>query len=223
MIVEDEEQIRNGLRKHVPWNEMGFEVVGEAPNGANALRQITLLKPEVVLTDVRMPEMDGLEFMACIRSHDADIKIVVLSGYDEFTYAQKAIEYGASAYLLKPIKDEEIEIVFRKIAFELDEVQEDRIPLSPERLLMLTALRHAAFGQATNRVSLGPAGNLGPFTVVSVQPSEIADGTIMPRLSRHMIFALQGAFGVINVVAIDEAYRCAACFEWAGTIPPTRH
>jgi len=108
LIVEDEEIIRRGLKSNVPWTKMGFQVVGEAENGKIALDIIPTLNPDVVLTDIRMPVVDGIELMSILNDRNPDIKVVILSGYSEFEYARKGIEYGAYYYLLKPTRKSSI-------------------------------------------------------------------------------------------------------------------
>ena len=122
LIVEDEAFIRKGLTDGIPWKEYGFSVSGEAANGQEALDIIGRRAPDVVLTDIRMPVMNGISLMQKLRTENPDIKIVILSGYDEFEYAQKGISFGASAYILKPTKDDQISDIFRKIKTELDDI-----------------------------------------------------------------------------------------------------
>ncbi|MEA5015569.1 MAG: response regulator [Candidatus Limiplasma sp.] len=102
LLVEDEDIIRKGLRYIVDWQSVDCVVVGEAENGAEGLRLIRALSPDIVLTDVKMPGMDGLDMLsASIREVGYDA--VIISGYGEFAYAQKAISLGVTEYLLKPI------------------------------------------------------------------------------------------------------------------------
>lgn len=126
MIIEDEEDIRLGLVECIPWDELGFEVVGQACDGEEALLIIPSVAPDVIVTDIRMPGMDGLELMERLYSIGSKIKIVILSGYSDFEYAKKGVDFGASAYLLKPTKDEEIIDVFNRLKEELDNQNNER-------------------------------------------------------------------------------------------------
>ncbi|TXK85191.1 response regulator [Paenibacillus sp. N3.4] len=108
LIVEDEIRLRNALANNIPWDKHGIEVVGQAGNGKEALRLIDLKKPDIILLDLQMPEMDGLTLARQLRQADPFLKIIVLSGYDDFAYAQAALELGVMKYLLKPAGDEEI-------------------------------------------------------------------------------------------------------------------
>lgn len=111
MIVEDELRLRNALAHNIPWEEHDIEVVGLASNGAEALRLVERKKPDIMLVDVQMPEMDGLTLVRKLRElQDASssIKIIILSGHDNFTFAQAALEHGVYKYLLKPAVEEDI-------------------------------------------------------------------------------------------------------------------
>jgi two-component system response regulator YesN len=108
MIVEDEARLRQSLAGSIPWEEHGIEVVGLAASGAEALRLFDLKKPDLLLLDVQMPEMDGLTLVRALREKDAHLKTVILSGHDNFAYAQQALEFGVSKYLLKPAGERDI-------------------------------------------------------------------------------------------------------------------
>lgn len=115
LIVDDEYLVRNLLRHCLDWNEIGYEVVGEASNAHEALELIESLRPDVIFTDIYMPFMDGLEFGKIVFEKYPHIKIVVLTGHEEFEYAKKSVKIGISDFLLKPINDDEI----RKTALNL--------------------------------------------------------------------------------------------------------
>jgi YesN/AraC family two-component response regulator len=120
MVVEDEEAIRRGFIEQIRWENYGFSVVGEASNGREALDLIPRLRPDVILVDIMMPVMTGLELISHMNKHFPKIKSVVISGYSDFEYARKSLEYGVSYYLLKPTKDEEIRRVFLSLKESLD-------------------------------------------------------------------------------------------------------
>ena len=101
MIVDDEPKIRQGLRTLLSGQE-GMEVVGAYESAISALLAISEKNPDVLITDIRMPECNGLDFIEKIREKDKRIKIIILSGYSEFSYAQRAIKYGVYRYLTKP-------------------------------------------------------------------------------------------------------------------------
>lgn len=108
LIADDEENIRDGLRDNIQWSEMGFEEIYTAENGLEAFEIYQSLKPHVIITDIIMPGMDGLELSREIRKTDRRIPIIILSGYSEFEYAQKALKMEVVSYLLKPVNIREL-------------------------------------------------------------------------------------------------------------------
>ncbi|REJ12758.1 MAG: two-component system response regulator [Paenibacillaceae bacterium] len=108
MIVEDEIRILNSLAHNIEWNRHGIEVVALAENGREALEMMERRKPDIVLLDIEMPEMDGLTLAETMLGREPQIRIVILSGHDDFAYAQRAVELGVSKYLLKPAGETEI-------------------------------------------------------------------------------------------------------------------
>lgn len=102
LIVDDEYIMRQGLRYMIPWEEEGFRIVGEAANGQEALALIETLRPDMVLCDVVMPLMDGIDFVTSLHKLYPAIEIIVLSGYDKFDYVRRTLLNGASDYILKP-------------------------------------------------------------------------------------------------------------------------
>ena len=112
VIVEDEELIRQGMKLTMEWEKFDCRVIGEAADGEEGMEIIERLKPDIVFTDIRMPKMSGLSMVEQIKD-STNAKFIILSGYDEFNYAKKAINLGASGYLLKPIDDDEFEEVLK--------------------------------------------------------------------------------------------------------------
>ena len=113
-LIEDEIVIREALERMIPWNEYGFELVGKAKDGEIALPMIRKTKPDVLITDIKMPFMDGLTLSGIVKKEFPDIRIVIVSGYDDFEYAKKAIALGVDDYLLKPIAKAEFVNVLQK-------------------------------------------------------------------------------------------------------------
>lgn len=102
-ITEDESVVREGLRDLIPWEKHGFEFVGDAPDGEMALPLIRKLRPDVLITDIKMPFMDGLSLSEIVSRELPETKIIIISGYSDFEYARRAIELNVDQYLLKPI------------------------------------------------------------------------------------------------------------------------
>jgi len=120
LLVEDETVIRQGLRELIGRSTGQFEVTGEAANGVEALEYLKCELPDLLITDIRMREMDGLTMVAQVREIYPSLPIVIISGYGEFEYAKKAIAYGVCNYLLKPIERLELVATLDKIKLALD-------------------------------------------------------------------------------------------------------
>ena len=115
-IADDEEKICQLIIKLINWEEMGLKIAATASNGIEALEQAEICKPEIVITDIRMPGIDGMELIRKVKEKLPDTEIIIISGYRHFEYAQTAIRYGVRNYLLKPIKKEELRDTLQKIA-----------------------------------------------------------------------------------------------------------
>ena len=121
LIVEDEVLVREGLKSVIGWDKLGMEVVGDVSNGKQALEVYERERPDIILTDIRMPVMDGLELIARIREKDKKTGIVILTCYEEFGYLQEALRMGVSDYILKlKMKPSEIEAAMEKVKKKLD-------------------------------------------------------------------------------------------------------
>lgn len=121
ILVEDDDQIRNGLSSFFPWEQLGFVMTGCFENGLRALEYVRGNPVDVILTDIRMPVMNGLEMLERMRLENMDAYVVILSAYRDFDYAQKAIELGVSNYIVKSTKYDELVEVFRRIHKNLEE------------------------------------------------------------------------------------------------------
>ncbi|NLW11494.1 MAG: response regulator [Clostridiaceae bacterium] len=120
-LVDDEIIVRESIRSSIDWDQTNYSLVGEAPDGEMALSMMMDLKPDILLTDIRMPFMDGLALADIVKKNMPWVRIIILSGHDEFQYAKKAISLGVSAYLLKPISPDELLNTLDEVAAEIDE------------------------------------------------------------------------------------------------------
>lgn len=125
-FVEDESIVREGLKNNIPWQEYGYQFMGEASDGEMALPMIRKIRPNVLITDIRMPFMDGLALSQIVKQEIPDIKIIIISGYDEFEYAQQAISLGVERYLLKPITKGTLRKVLMEIREKIETEQEQK-------------------------------------------------------------------------------------------------
>lgn len=162
LLIDDEIAVRDSIRKLVPWEQHGFSVIGEASNGLEALDLLEDISPDVIITDIRMPYMDGMDFIKEVRRRYPPIVLIILSGYDEFTYAQTAIRYNVSEYVLKPVSTVDMEALLDRVKRRLDEdrgnaldiehltsVYEKVLPLLREKFL-ISLLSPLNTGEKTN-------------------------------------------------------------------------
>ena len=125
-FVEDEIITREGIRDNVDWQASGFEFCGEATDGEMALPLLRAAQPDVLITDIKMPFMDGLQLSKIVRERMPWVKIIILSGHDEFEYAQKAISLGVTDYLLKPVTVQKLQTVLHKLSVQLDQERKEQ-------------------------------------------------------------------------------------------------
>lgn len=147
-LVEDEIVTREGIRDNVNWESSGFQLCGEAPDGEIALSLLETARPDVLITDIRMPFMDGLQLSRIVRERMPGVKIVILSGHDEFEYAQAAIKLGVAEYLLKPVSVQDLYTVLRRVAAQIEREQKEQADLRRLQAQIeesRTALRESLF------------------------------------------------------------------------------
>ncbi|WP_214630668.1 response regulator transcription factor [Paenibacillus agaridevorans] len=121
LIADDEEFIRERIKNNMPWQEIGFEVIECASNGEAALEKVRACPPDVILTDILMPNMTGLELAQRLKGEFPKIKVALMSAYDDFNYAKEAIRFGVKGYLLKPVIRDEFLELFQGIAKDIKE------------------------------------------------------------------------------------------------------
>lgn len=125
-LVEDEFVVREGIKKNVDWKSHGYEFCGEASDGELAFPMIQKLKPDIVITDIKMPFMDGLELSRLIKKELPWTEIIILSGYEEFEYAKEGIKIGIAEYLLKPISGEDLLKEVDALSVKIEEKRKER-------------------------------------------------------------------------------------------------
>ncbi|HWS42936.1 MAG TPA: response regulator [Pseudoflavonifractor sp.] len=121
MVVDDEAEVRQGIARKIDWAALGFEIVADAENGLEALEKAENLELDVVLTDIKMPFMDGLQFGAELARRKPAVKLIVFSGFDEFEFAKEAIKLNVVEYVLKPVNAEELSGILRRVKATLDQ------------------------------------------------------------------------------------------------------
>lgn len=133
MIVEDEELILQGIRNILDWEALGLDVVHMAHDGCEALQMWEKEPVHIVVTDISMPEMDGLTLLRKIREKEEQVCFIILTGYDEFNYAREAIRLGVENYILKPINEEELERQLRETVQKLEELDKRKLQYIDEK------------------------------------------------------------------------------------------
>lgn len=134
LIVEDEEMIRKGIVLTVDWAALGCVVVGEAANGQEGLEAARRLEPSLIITDLKMPKMDGIEMLTALRAEGCNAYVIILTAYDNFTYVRSALRLGAVDYLLKPFHDGDLEKSIQQVCMRMDSVPASTSPVtSPKK------------------------------------------------------------------------------------------
>lgn len=125
VVVEDEYYVRKGIIQTFDWKKLGCEIVGEASNGKNGIDVIEELKPDLIIADIEMPVMNGLEMMKTLRSKQCRTEVIFLTAHQDFSYVHSALKIEAVDYLLKPFPYEDLEECIRKVRIKLHKMDEN--------------------------------------------------------------------------------------------------
>jgi two-component system response regulator YesN len=126
IMIDDEDEVREGIKRKTNWEACGFQLVGDFDNGRDAYEALESLQPDAVITDICMPFMDGLQLTELIAANYRDVKVIIVTGYEDFDYAKQAIKLKVKDYLLKPINSAEFTEFLHKLRLELDEERKQR-------------------------------------------------------------------------------------------------
>ncbi len=141
LLVDDEPLAIEGMKNIIKWEKIGYKICGVAEDGEEAISIIRKTKPDVVVTDIRMPVLDGLELISLVKKRiDSNIKFIILSGYSEFEYAKKAMEFGVKHYLLKPVFEEEMQQVLLELYTEIKKEKESKLQKTEEAHMSISSL-----------------------------------------------------------------------------------
>lgn len=195
LLVEDEEDVREGIAQQIDWARHGFEIVEQAENGREAAEMIDRLQPDVVVTDIQMPFMNGLQLSEWIRSRHPNTKIIILTGYDEFEYAQKAIKLHIDEYILKPFSSQELvdvllkvrgaieaEIAEKENVFVLSEHYRKSLPVLREQFLsslVSRRLRPAEIAAKSREYGIDLSGSLFQSSVIGIDHIRTGEETLL--------------------------------------------
>lgn len=240
LVVDDEFFIREGLSKDVDWNRIGVQVVATAQNGQEAILIIDQLHPDIILADINMNTMSGIEMLEKLREANNEAKVIFLSGYDDFQYTQKAIELKAFDYIMKPILVDDLLVV---VARATEEIQRDRNlknrisdmekdvalgrRLAQEKFLMDAGLFPLTPEWEMQAQGLGIPVKGHCFCVAAMELDEAQSGN--PRLSMHLLaakeiaeeYASQFSFHIVMIHAsllilimgLPEDAKCAGIVD----------
>jgi len=202
LIVDDEFTIREGIKNAFNWDEHGLKVCGTASGGFEALELIEQKTPNIIILDIKLMDIDGLEVLEVIKEKYSNIKVILISGHDDFEYAQKAIELNAFSYILKPIDDKKlfskileakriIEEQFNKIKFDesLNKQLKESIPVLRDMFLnQIASGRLSDIQVIKDRAEfLGIEFNMCQYTALVLQLHDDKNGDIRSEYDRNML------------------------------------
>ena len=194
MIVEDEKRIREGLATGFDWESLGFSISNVAANGAEALSLYKKNPPDVIMTDIRMPIMDGFELMEHIYRENKRMKFIVLSGYDLFEYAQKSIRFGVTQYLLKPVNENDLYPLMKSLYDDLRQSQRKWTGEANKSLLFKLSKQEMLEDKLRKLLY----GNSVEFKLISELLTEIFPGINQNRMSIGVI-SFKNTLNIYNV------------------------
>lgn len=154
LLVDDEIFTIHMLQTVIPWKSMGLELIGYAQSGEEAYEKTVKENPDIIISDIRMPGMDGLEFLKKVHNYNPGIKTILMSAYADFSYVKEGMRYGCSDYILKPIDEDELEQTLRRVAFEIhgENEQKEVISKSAKKLNSLHLYHFMRSGTGKNKI-----------------------------------------------------------------------
>ncbi len=172
MIIDDEPVVREGLEVLIDWPGLDCQIIATADNGAAGLQDILRLKPDIVLTDIKMPYLSGLEMAAEVKKTHPEIEFVLLSGYSEFSYAQEAIKIGTFSYLLKPVEELELIETIEKLVMKIKQRKEVQVTVETYQTMDKRYLLKELIINQKMANSLEPLLKQAPFALIQLPTLE---------------------------------------------------
>lgn len=204
ILVDDEEDVRVSIERKVDWQALGFELAGSVSNGEEALELAEQMGVDVVMTDIKMPFMDGLTLCAKLKENYKNTKVVLYSGFDDFEFAREAIHLEAEEYLLKPIGARDLENVFRKIRQNLDKEFDERrdkeklydyyqksLPMMKEQLLTGILEGNIAEEHARTMIQTYGMQFLSPVYAVALVGTNLRTAGEEPQAGQMLLLSLK--------------------------------
>lgn len=142
LLVDDEEEVIDVIEHKIDWDELGFDVIGQAHNGVKALEIAEKEQPDLVITDIKMPYMDGLELARRLRDENPGVRIMILTGFDEFEYAREAVHLEVEEYVLKPVNSNELSECLRRLKENLDKQYDEKLNIKKLEKYYMESLPH---------------------------------------------------------------------------------
>lgn len=204
VLVDDEQIILNGLQRVIAWEDYHCTVAGTAADGISGLALIRQVRPDIVLTDIRMPNLDGLSMIAAIKSEFPQMQVAILTAFRDFEYAQRAIRLGVARYLLKPSKMDELNEAIAHMAATLTESQQ------AEAAEAAPAAEQAEETEASMFVVNSALAYIQQHYVEHIRLSDVADSVYVSQwhlsklINRHL---KKSFFDILNEMRVDEAKR----------------
>lgn len=213
LLVDDEPTIREGLSTLIPWDELGFQVVDTAANGQEALQKCEQIHPDLLIADIRMPGMSGLELIKSVRSTELDMHVLILSGYADFEYAKQAIAHRIDGYLLKPVDEDELTVYLVKIREQLDEASSLKNRSEDREFMMEKEIQSLLSKEAdhmTADTGLNKKLNWDSYEVILIKPdtsNEVVPAhltliknklrALFDERGRGVVFAMEPYLGIV--------------------------
>ncbi|MDR1174820.1 MAG: helix-turn-helix domain-containing protein [Treponema sp.] len=207
-LVEDEIVVREGIRNSIPWEKTPYTLAGEAPDGEIALPMIRDIKPDILVTDIRMPFMDGLALSRIVKNELPWIKVIILSGHDEFEYAREAILVGVEEYLLKPVSAQDMIKTLDRIA--------KRIDAEKGNLLNIENLKAQIRSSADTLLKIANSGGGFPAEEDGGLPSEGFDPSRLLDIDGDMFFTRLKYASKKDLDSLIRKYTKSAGNDFAG-------
>jgi two-component system response regulator YesN len=212
-FADDEAAMRAGIRSNMNWETSGFTLAGEAPDGEMALSLMQDIAPDILITDVKMPFKDGLELARLTKQSMPWIKIVILSGHDEFEYARRAISVGVEEYLLKPVTSAKLFETLNRVARKIEE-ENEKERLERERLLGMADLSVSELIDMISKASkiieeLGgdPRRILSGYTDSGTLRKAVSDTEAARRITRSVLERAIDFRNTVTVPAYSDSIR----------------
>ena len=214
LVVEDEELIRKGIVLAIDWASLDCVVVGQAANGEEGLEQAEKCRPGLIITDLKMPKMDGLEMIAQLRARGNDAFVIILTAYDSFAYAQQALRLGAVDFLLKPFHDGDLENAVIQLQNKLSqrrkppEVRLQEIRSGAKTRYVQEAMDYIGKNCGSSELSVSQVAyalglSEGQTMIKIVLPQAVRN--IMPSIGNEFVVNIKDS-SVLNVISVNELF-----------------